>query len=188
MTMTMIRPLLTALTALAPLLATGVPATAQAQTVLPQGSEIRFTTRQMGVPVEGKFEKWSADLRFDPKNPAAGQVTFSIQTGSAVFGAAETDAEVKKPDWFDVAKFPTASFQSNAIKADGPGRYAVTGQLTIKGHSQALVVPVTLAGNTATGQCTIKRLAFQIGAGDWSDTSLVADEVQVNFKLALQGL
>jgi polyisoprenoid-binding protein YceI len=185
--MTMKRLFLTALTAAAPLLA-ALPQSAVAQTVLREGSEIRFTTRQMGVPVEGRFDQWSAELRFDPKNPTAGQVRFSIQTGSAVFGAAETEAEVKKPDWFNVAKVPTASFQSSAIKPEGPGRYAVSGQLTIKGHSQPLVVPVTLAGNTATGQFTIRRLAFQIGAGEWADTSLVADEVQVNFKLALQGL
>ena len=164
------------------------PLLAAAQTVVPQGSEIRFTTRQMGVPVEGRFEHWAADLRFDPKNPAAGQVSFSIQTGSAAFGAAETDTEVKKPEWLNVAKFPTARFQSTAIKADGPGRYAVSGQLTIKGHSQSVVVPVQLNGSTATGSFTIRRLAFQIGDGDWADTSLVADEVQVNFKLALQGL
>jgi polyisoprenoid-binding protein YceI len=53
-------------------------------------------------------------------------------------------------------------------------------------------VPVTLsaagANHTATGAFTIKRLEFRIGDGEWADTSMVADEVQVTFKLALAGL
>ena len=40
----------------------------------------------------------------------------------------------------------------------------------------------------ATGVLPIKRLAFKIGDGEWADTSMVADEVQVKFKLALTGV
>lgn len=163
-------------------------APASAQTVLREGSEIAFTTRQMGVPVEGRFAQWQAQLRFDPKNPAAGSVGFTIDTGSVSFGATETETEAKKPEWFHVAKFPQASFRSSAIKATAPGRYEVAGQLTIKGRSQPLTVPVQLAGSTATGSFAIKRLVFDIGSGDWADTSLVADEVQVRFRLQLSGL
>lgn len=163
-------------------------APAGAQTVQRDGSEIAFTTRQMGVPVEGRFAQWQAQLRFDPKNPAAGSVGFTIDTGSVSFGATETETEAKKPAWFHVAQFPQASFRSSAIKATAPGRYEVTGQLTIKGRSQPLTVPVQLVGNTATGSFAIKRLVFDIGSGDWADTSMVADEVQVRFRLQLSGL
>ena len=104
---------------------------ALAQQVLPAQSEIAFVSRQMGVPVEGKFKQWSAQIVFDPKNPAAGKVGFTIQTGSASFGSPETDAEVPKAPWFNVAKFPTASFTSSAIKALGGGRFDVTGTLSI---------------------------------------------------------
>jgi polyisoprenoid-binding protein YceI len=51
----------------------------------------------MGVPVDGKFGKFSAQIALDPKKPESGRVAFSIDTGSARFGAAETDAEVPKP-------------------------------------------------------------------------------------------
>lgn len=161
---------------------------ATAQTVVPAGSEIGFTSRQMGVPVDGKFTQWQAQIAFDPKQPEAGKVAFTIATGSASFGASETDSEVKKPAWFDIAKFPQASFQSAAIKVAGPGRYDVSGKLTIKGQVRDIVVPVTLAGNVASGSFAIKRLAFGIGSGEWADTSMVADEVQVRFKLQLSGL
>ena len=165
---------------------------AGAQTVVPAQSEIAFVSKQMGVPVEGKFKKWTAQIALDPKKPEAGKVSFVIDTGSAGFGAAETDAEVPKAAWFNVAKFPQASFTSTAVKATGPGKFEVAGQLAIKGSTQNVVVPVTVAqagaNSTASGAFTIKRLDFKIGEGEWADTSMVANEVQVKFKLAITGL
>ncbi len=167
-------------------------APALAQQVIPAQSEIAFVSRQMGVPVEGKFKQWTAQIAFDPRQAAAGKVAFTIQTGSASFGAPETDAEVPKAPWFNVAKFPTATFASSAIKSLGGGRFEVAGTLTIKGNAQPVTVPVTVtqAGgtSTATGSFAIKRLDFRIGEGEWTDTSMVANEVQVKFKLALSGM
>ena len=61
----------------------------------------------------------------------------------------------------------------------------MTGKLTIKGTVRDVTVPVALtqsgAITTASGQFTIKRLAFKIGEGEWSDTGMVADDVQVKF-------
>ena len=155
-------------------------------------SEILFVSKQMGVPVEGRFRKFDAQISFDPKKPEAGKVGFAIELGSATLGVPETDVELVKPTWFNVAKFPQASFQSAAIKAVGAGRYEVSGKLSIKGSSRDVVVPVQLAQaggvSTATGSFTIKRLDFKIGEGDWADTSMVANDVQVKFKLSLGGV
>lgn len=156
------------------------------------GSEIAFTTRQMGVPVEGKFGKFSAQVVLDPKKPETGSVAFTIDTGSARFGSAELDAEVPKATWLNVPKFPQASFQSTAIKAAGAGKFEVAGKLSIKGVTQNIVVPVQLvqvgATSAASGSFAIKRLAYKVGDGEWTDTSLLADDVQVRFKLVLTGL
>ena len=186
---------LSALTLVAALLAAAAPAAwsqprpAQLQAA---GSEIAFTTKQMGVPVEGKFGKFSAQIVLDPKKPETGSVAFAIDTGSARFGSAELDAEVPKAPWLNVPKFPQATFQSSAIKAAGPGRFEVTGKLAIKGATQDVVVPVQLTqaagSSTATGSFTIKRLEFKIGEGEWADTSMVANDVLVRFKLVLAGL
>ena len=167
------------------------PALAQ-QKLVPAQSDIGFTSRQMGVPVEGHFRKFDAQISFDPAKPQASRIAFSIDTGSATVGSRETDVELPKPEWFNVGKFPQATFQSSAVKGLGGGRFEVTGKLSIKGSSQDVVVPVQLAAtgpNTvASGSFTIKRLAFKIGDGDWSDTSMVADDVQVRFKLTLSGV
>jgi polyisoprenoid-binding protein YceI len=169
-----------------------VNAQTHAQTLVPTASEISFTTRQMGVPVEGKFSKFSAQISLDPKKPESGSVAFSIDTGSARFGSAELDAETPKAIWLSVAKFPQATFQSNSVKAAGAGKFEVAGKLTIKGAVRDVVVPVQVVqgGNasTATGSFTIKRLEFKVGEGEWADTSLLANDVIVRFKLALTGL
>lgn len=165
---------------------------AQAQQVVPAQSSIGFTIKQMGVPVDGRFAKFDAKVAFDPKKPEAGNISFTVPLSSAEIGDAETTKELTKPEWFNTPKFPSASFQSGAIKALGGGKFEVRGKLTIKGNARDVVVPVTLAagagGATATGQFTLKRLEFKIGDGEWSDTSMVADEVQVKFKLALTGM
>ncbi len=183
---------------LAAVLTQGLSAPAHAQAAVPAAtlvaaqSEIGFSTRQMGVPVQGKFGSFTASIALDPKKPEAGSVAFSIDTASARFGTAELDAEVGKPEWLGAAKFPKASFQSTAIKAAGPGKFEVLGKLTIKGNVRELTVPVQVAQaggqSTATGSFTIKRLQFKVGEGDWTDTSLLADEVAVRFKLVLTGL
>ena len=156
------------------------------------GSEIAFTTKQMGVPVEGKFTKFSAQITLDPKKPETGSVAFTIDTGSARFGSAELDAEVPKATWLNVPKFPQASFQSSAIKAAGAGKFEVLGKLSIKGSVHDVSVPVQLTqagGNsTAVGVFTIKRLDFKVGEAEWADTSMLANDIQVRFKLVLGGV
>ena len=171
--------------------ATALPAAAQ-QTLLPAQSDIGFVFKQMGVPVEGRFKKFDAQISFDAAKPATNKVAFTVNIGSATLGSPETDAELPKSDWFNTAKFPQATFASSGFKALGGGKYEVTGKLSIKGQSREVVVPVSMtqagAVTTAVGVFPIKRLAFKIGEGDWTDTSMVADDVQVKFKLALSGV
>jgi polyisoprenoid-binding protein YceI len=165
---------------------------AGAQTLVPAASEIAFTTRQMGVPVEGKFGKFTAQITLDPKKPQTGSVAFTIDTASARFGTAELDGEVGKPVWLSSARFPQATFHSSAVKALGPGRFEVAGKLAIKGSTRDVVVPVQVtqsgAQSVASGSFTIRRLDFKVGEGEWSDTSMLANDVAVRFKLSLTGL
>ena len=155
-------------------------------------SEIVFVSKQMGVPVEGRFKAFDAQISFDPAKAAAAKISFSVDMASATLGSKETDAELVKPDWFHTAKFAKASFQSGAVKATGAGKYEVSGKLSIKGLSQDIVVPVSLSQTggltTAVGAFALKRLPFKIGDNEWSDTSMVADDVQVKFKFVLTGV
>ena len=179
---------------LLPLLAAAchlAPAQAPARLV-PAQSEVTFVTKQMGVPVEGRFKKFDAQINFDPKKPEAGSVAVSIDTASASLGVVESDTEMPKAGWFHVAKYPQATFKSTAIKGLGNGKFEVAGKLDIKGSTRDIVVPVQItqsgANSTATGSFVIKRLDFKIGEAEWADTTVVANDVTVKFKLALTGL
>ena len=176
---------------LAAALALSGGAFAQAK-VVPAQSQITFAIKEMGVSVDGRFAQWTADIAFDPKKPETGKVAITIATASATLGSPETDAEVPKKEWFNVAKFPSATFASTSIKAKGGGKFDVAGKLTVKGTSKDVVVPIALAqagaSTTATGAFSIKRNDFHIGEGEWTDTSQLADEVAVKFKITLTGV
>jgi len=162
------------------------------QKLLPAQSDIAFVSKQMGVAMEGHFKKFDAQIAFDPAKPETGKIALSVDIASATLGAPEMDGELPKAVWFNTAKFPQATFQSTAIKGLGGGKFEVSGKLAIKGSVRDTTVPVTLAQSgtttTASGVLTIKRLAFKIGENEWADTSAVADDVQIKFKLALSGV
>ena len=174
-------------------LALAAPRLALAQEkVLLDKSQITFSIKEMGVSVDGRFAKWTADIAFDPKKPAAGKVAFTIDTASAAFGAPETDAEVPKATWFNVAKFPTATFASTTITPKTEGHFDVAGKLTVKGTARDIVVPIAVSQSggvaVADGQFVLKRLDYKIGEGEWTDTSTLGNDVTVKFHIALTGV
>jgi polyisoprenoid-binding protein YceI len=171
------------------------PAIAQGtaqQKLNPAQSEVGFQFKQMGVPVDGKFTKFDAQVSFDAAKLASSTVNFTVDIASATLGDKATDAELPKANWFNTAKFPQATFTSSSIKALGAGKFEVAGKLNIKGIAQDVVVPVAMtqvaAVTTAIGTFPMKRLTYKIGENEWADTSMVADPVQVKFKLVLSGI
>ena len=181
----------TALAASTTMLMLSSPSLAAEQALVPAQSEITFVAKQLGVPLNGRFKAFTAQTAFDPKQPGASKVAFQIDLASVAVNA-ETDVELVKPEWFNTAKFPKATFQSSAIKALGGGKFEVAGKLGIKGLTRDLVVPVQLTQaqglSTASGSFVLKRLDFKVGDGDWADPAVVANDVQVKFKLVLQGV
>ncbi len=154
-------------------------------------SEIAFVSKQMNVPVQGKFKKFTAQIDFDSKKPVASRAQIEVDLASIDTGSAEADAEVAKKAWFNTSAFPTAKFVSSSVAQAGPDKFEARGKLSIKGIGQDVVAPFTVkrAGDTATyeGGFALKRLQFKIGDGPWSDTDTVADEVQVKFRIVTTG-
>jgi polyisoprenoid-binding protein YceI len=150
-------------------------------------SRVTATSNQMNVPTEGTFKKFTAQLDFDPAKPSSGSARLSIDTASYDLGDESYNQQVRGKDWFDTAQYPAATFVSSAIAPAGGNQFKVSGTLTIKGKSENVTVPVTLTQQGATqtfdGTLPIKRSQFDIGTGEWKDTSVVADEVLIKFHL-----
>jgi polyisoprenoid-binding protein YceI len=150
-------------------------------------SSVSAVSKQMGVPVEGKFRKFNAQIDFNTAKPEASKASVEIDIPSFDLGSAEFNSEVMKKDWFNAAQYPKASFVSSSVKPAAGGKYDVAGKLTIKGKTADVVFPLTVkkegAGQVFEGALPIKRLAFNIGEGEWKDTSMVADEVVIKFRV-----
>jgi polyisoprenoid-binding protein YceI len=148
-------------------------------------SSVSAVFKQMNVPVEAKFRKFNAQIDFDSTKPEAAKASVEIDIPSFDLGDPEYNKEVQKKDWFNSAQFPKATFVSSVLKPAANGKFNVTGKLTIKGKSVDVNFPLTVKKEGAVqifeGTLPIRRLAFNIGEGEWKDTSMVADEVLIKF-------
>jgi polyisoprenoid-binding protein YceI len=148
-------------------------------------SSIGFTFSQLGVPLRGKFNTFTADVFFDPKKPESTKAQFSVDMNSVDLGAADYNAETKSPDWLNARMFPNATFVADKVTALGGNRFEATGKLSIKGATQVIKANFTYtdgAQPVVEGTFPMKRLGWKIGDNEWKDTSVVADEVTVRFK------
>ena len=157
--------------------------------IQPEKSGIAFGSRRMGAPGEGRFGRFTARVAFDPARPETGRAQIDVDLSSIEAGSADANEEVKSKAWFNTREFPTAKFIGASIKPLGGNRYETTGKMTIKGRTRDVVAPFTarIVGNAVVldGNIPIQRLQYGIGEGAWSDTSTVADEVQVRFHFTL---
>ena len=152
-------------------------------------SHIRFTSRQMGVPVDGAFRKFDASVALDPEAPSAARGQLRIDLSSIDTGVREVNEEVLGAQWFDVKRHPEARFDMRQIQHQGGGRFQISGALTLKGVTQPVVLDAVLKRSASQavmeGSFVIKRLDFGIGGGVWGDVKVVANEVTVQFRLVL---
>ena len=160
-----------------------------AQAVLYDKSRITCVSRQMNVPVEARFKKFSAQIAFDPAKPAEGKARMDIDLDSFDIDNAEVNDEAVGKQWFDARHFPKATFVAAGIKPLGGSKFEARGPLTIKGRTHEVVAPFTYKEEAGTvvfaGTFAIKRLQYNIGEGVWKDTDTVADDVQIKFHIVV---
>jgi polyisoprenoid-binding protein YceI len=157
----------------------------------PAKSSVSLVFKQMNVPVEAKFKKFSAQIDFNRAKPEASKARVDIDVPSFDLGDPEYNKEVLKKEWLNAAQFPNASFVSSTITptagAPAGSKFDVSGKLSIKGKTQDVRFPLSVktegAQQVFEGTLPIQRLAFNIGEGEWKDTSMVADQVLIKFRV-----
>ncbi len=173
--------------AVASMALTGTLVQAAPLKVDPGKSLVSATFQQMGVGVDASFRKFNAQVDYDAAKPEKSKASVEIEIPSFDLGDPDYNKEVLKKEWFNAAQFPKASFVSSSIRAAGPGKLDLSGKLTIKGKTADVTFPVSVrklgALTQLEGKLPIKRLAFNIGEGEWKDTSIVADEVTITFRV-----
>ncbi len=151
------------------------------------GSTLAFATTWGGQPVEGRFDKWQADVLFSPDALDRSKVTVSIDIGSVRTGDDQRDASLPSGDWFDTANHPKATFVATKFQKTGPDAFVAHGTLDLRGVKKPLDLPFRLkiTGDTAkvTGSASLDRLAFGVGQGEWQATDSIPAKVAVRVQL-----
>ena len=116
----------------------------------PDHSGVGFTIRHFISNVSGRFKDFDGTIKYDKANPAASSVSFTVQAKSVDTDNDDRDNHLRTPDFFDAEKFPTWTFSSTSVKAMDADTLEVTGDLTIKGVTRKVTIPVDVLGSVKT--------------------------------------
>ncbi len=160
-------------------------------------SNVEFKIRHLMANVTGSFRDFTAALQLDRANPAGSSVEFTIQTTSVDTDNQNRDDHLRSPDFFDVAKYPTIAFKSTSIKSKSATEFDVTGDLTMRGITKRITLPVTFLGFGRDGRGN-ERGGFEIETKlnrkdygiEWNRTFdeggvLLGDDVKVMINLSV---
>jgi polyisoprenoid-binding protein YceI len=171
------------------LITVSAPAQVQTWKIDPNHTAAQFSVRHMGIStVRGAFTKVSGTAEYDPANPAKSSVEATIEAASVDTRVEMRDNDLRSPNWFDAAKFPTITFKSKSVQAAGDGKLKIVGDLTIHGVTKEVTLdvdgpsaPMTdQRGNThigASATTKINRTDFGVGknAAVGEDISITID-------------
>ncbi|MEL6503985.1 MAG: YceI family protein [Pseudomonadota bacterium] len=142
-------------------------------------SNLAIEITQLGSPVRGAFQNWSADVVFDPENLAAATIKATIDMASLSIG--DVSERAQSAEFLDAPQFPTAKFEADSVVKTDAG-YEATGTLTLAGMAQPLALPFTYREQDGrafvTAETVLKRLDFQVGK-TFPDSSSVGETVKV---------
>ena len=144
-----------------------------------------YTDESGDTPMNGRFTRWRADIRFDPENLPASRVSVTIETASANTSAAYHNNTLPTAPWFNSAANPAATFVANDIRARAGG-YEARGTLTLRGVSRPVRLPFTLAIQSGravmNGSVAIARRDFGVGV-DAEGDDMIGPDVTINVRV-----
>ena len=159
----------------------------------PMHTSVEFTVRHMMISnIKGTFEKTSGTVTVEGADPTTAKIDAVIDASSINTRVEKRDADLKSPDFLDVAKYPSITFISTKVEAAGEGKWKVTGNLTLHGVTKPVVLDVEGTGapikdpfgnNRAGASATTKinRKDFGIVYNKTLETGgvMVGDEVSI---------
>jgi polyisoprenoid-binding protein YceI len=159
-------------------------------------SAIHFSVRHMVVSkTRGRFGKWSGQILLDGENFEKASVAIEIDPASVDTADAQRDGHLRSADFFDVEKFPKATFKSTKVKSNGDGKLSILGDLTVHGVTKPVTLDATYegAGKDPWGgerigfsaTTTINRLDFGVSFNKALDAGgvLVGEKVELNLEV-----
>ncbi|HET9527071.1 MAG TPA: YceI family protein [Pyrinomonadaceae bacterium] len=166
------------------------PQTAGGQTygITPQNSKIEFIGSKVTGSHNGSFEKFNGEIHYANNDPTQSHVTITIDSASVKADDPKLTEHLKTPDFFDVAKFPEAKFESTSIKPGGEkgASHTVTGNLMLHGVTKSITFPATISVTpdvaTVDANFAINRKDFGINYAGALDNA-IRDEVVMTLRI-----
>jgi polyisoprenoid-binding protein YceI len=163
------------------------PASAQTYSITPENSKIEFVGSKVTGSHNGSFQKFSGEIHYTG-DVTTSHVTITMDADSLTTDTPDLTKHLKTADFFDVAKYPQATFESTAIKAGGDkgASHTMTGNLTLHGATKSVTFPATI--NVAPDAITIdstfviNRKDFGINYAGATD-NLIRDDVVMTLKI-----
>jgi len=159
-------------------------------TVQPKESKLTFVGIQADAEFAGAFERFNADIKFDPQDLAGSRFDVTIDTASVDTHDSERDDAIKGEDLFAVKQFPSAHYVADKFTAKGSNKFTGAGKLTLRNVTRDVPIEFTFEQKNGSawlkGSAQLKRLDFGVGQGDWQDTKDVGNDVKVSVVLLLK--
>lgn len=154
-----------------------------------KGGSLGWSTQWSGMPIQGSFKRWTAQIRFDEADLATAKIAVDVDLASSSSGDASRDESIQGPQFFNTAAHPTAHFTSTRVSKAGKG-YVADGTLALNGVTRPARLRFTLKIDgdraVATGTATLSRLAYKVGTDEWQATDQIPDAVAVTFNVRAQ--
>ena len=151
-----------------------------------KSSAVTFKIKNAGLTVDGSFTGLEADIKFNPVKPTEANIKASVTTTSVNTDNDMRDTHLRKPEYFDVDKFPKITLESTKIEKTGPITYNGTFKLTLKGVTKEIVMPFTFMKipekTEFKGSFTINRLDYGVGSSSMTlaDNATITVDVIVS--------
>jgi polyisoprenoid-binding protein YceI len=123
------------------------PTTATQGRIDPAHTSVEFAVKHMMfTTVHGRFNEVDGTVHHDEADPSHSSVEVSIKVASIDTRVPDRDAHLRSADFFDIDKYPTITFRSTRIQADGAKSYHISGDLTIHGVTRPVMLEATEEG------------------------------------------
>jgi polyisoprenoid-binding protein YceI len=147
-------------------------------------SQVSFKIKNAGFTVSGGFDKFTTDIKYNEADPTKSTFAGIINAATINTDNKKRDEHLRQPEYFDAVKYPSVTFKSTSVKANGAGKLIVNGNLTIKNVSKPVVLNVAVkkvAGkNEFSTSLDINRRDFGVGEKSF----ILADKLTIALKIA----
>jgi polyisoprenoid-binding protein YceI/hemerythrin superfamily protein len=158
----------------------------------PERSTLHFSLRHIVVrEIKGEFKRWGGTISIDEVDPTKSRLRVWVDLASVDTAEPERDAQVRSAEFFDIARFPRATFASTEIRLPDSGNPVVRGRLQLHGTEGEVALEITRRDERTDDQGGARAIYSVTGRFDRRDFGLrwnqdldvggvvVGDQVQI---------